>query len=113
MIEILTHDFNGFAPVLQSGEWKIGLLGYSERFARYAESERHLLTDEAFVLLEGEATLHTDEGETYLEPLKVYCVPAGEWHHITLSREGKVLVVENRNTSRENTEKRYFDLKEK
>ena len=113
MIEILTHDFNGFAAVLESGEWKIALLGYCERFAALSEMERHLLTDEAFVLLEGEATLHTDRGETKMEKCKVYNVPAGVWHHVTVSRDGRVMVVENRNTSRENTEKRFLDRKEK
>ena len=113
MIEVYTHNYDGFAAVFESGEWKLGLLGYSERFARLAEMERHLLTDEVFVLLDGEATLHTESEDVQMEKLKVYNVPAGEWHHITVSRNGKVLVAENRNTSRENTEKRYFDAKEK
>lgn len=112
MIEVFTHNFEGFAAVFESGEWKMGLLGYSERFAKLAEMERHLLTDEAFVLLDGSATLHTDSESVEMEKHKVYNVPAGVWHHITLSPDGKVLVVENRNTSRNNTEKRYFDLKE-
>ena len=112
MIEILTHDFNGFSAVLESGAWKLGLLGYSERFSRFCEMERHLLTDEAFVLLDGEATLHTESGAVQMKKFTVYNVPAGVWHHITVSRDGKVMVVENRNTSRENTEKRYFDQKE-
>ncbi len=112
MIEIFTHNYEGFAAVFESGEWKLGLLGYSERFANFSEMERHLLTDEAFVLLDGEATLHTESESVSMEKLKVYNIPAGVWHHITVSPDGKVLVVENRNTARENTEKRYFDLKE-
>ena len=43
----------------------------------------------------------------------VYTVPAAVWHHIVVSEDASVLVVENRNTSKENTEKKYFDEKEK
>ena len=36
----------------------------------------------------------------------VYNVPKGVWHHIKVSKNITVLVVENRNTSKENTERR-------
>lgn len=105
-VEIYSHSFDGFRVMLESGEWKIGLLGYNERFSAFTEMEKHLLTDEVFVLLEGEATLYTDTEQCVMERLKVYNIPKGVWHHIVVSRETKVLVVENRNTSKDNTEKK-------
>ena len=74
MIEIYSHSFEGFLSVLESDEWKIGLLGYNERFSALGEMERHLLTDEAFVLLDGSAVLHTDDQRLELELFKVYNV---------------------------------------
>ena len=108
MIERYSHSFEGFRAVLESGEWKLGLLGYNTRFSALTEMERHLCSDEAFVLLEGEAVLHTDTEEQKMEPLIVYNVPKGVWHHLVLDRDAKILVVENRDTSKENTEKRYL-----
>ena len=39
--------------------WRIGFIKYAERFSMVEYLERHLETDEAFILLDGEATLHT------------------------------------------------------
>ena len=108
MIEVYSHSFEGFRAVMESGEWKIGLLGYSERFSALTEMERHLLSDEAFVLLDGEATLYANEEKLCMKPYAVYNIPKGVWHHIVLDRDAKVLIVENRDTSKENTEKRYL-----
>ena len=112
MIRVGEHRDAGFRVMVESGEWKIGLLRYNERFSRFAEMERHLLTDEVFVLLSGAATLHTDSETLDMVQGSIYTVPAAVWHHIVVSEDASVLVVENRNTSIENTEKKYFDKKE-
>ena len=91
-----TYSYTGddFRVLLESGDWKIG---------------RHLQTDEAFALLRGSATLYVKRDEKIESaPLlagQVILVPAGEWHQIVVSRDADVLVVENRDTSAENTEK--------
>jgi hypothetical protein len=36
-------------------------------------------------------------------PGKIYNVKRGIWHAVVLSRDGSVLIVENRNTSKENS----------
>jgi mannose-6-phosphate isomerase-like protein (cupin superfamily) len=113
MIEVGTHRDAGFKVMVESGEWKIGLLRYNERFSRFAEMERHMQTDEVFVLLSGAATLYTDAGTLAMKQGDVYTVPVAVRHHIVVSEDASVLVVENRNTSKENTEKKYFDEKEK
>ena len=88
--------------------WTLGILRYCQRFSKCGEMERHLLTDEVFVLLEGTATLITEEGAYPMEKNALYNIPKGEWHHIVVSEDATVLVAENSNTAKENTEKRYF-----
>lgn len=112
MIEISAHDGDDFAVMTKFGAWQIGMISYSERFSRFAVLERHLLTDEAFVLQLGEATLYTDRETVQMEKGKVYNVPAGVWHHIVVSEDARVLVVENSDTSKENSERTYFEEKE-
>ena len=108
MIKVFSHFAEGFKVAVESGEWKVGVLRYSERFSRLGEMERHMLTDEVFVLVSGSATLYTDAEEKNMEQGVVYTIPAAVWHHIVVSSDATVLVVENRNTSIENTEKKYF-----
>ena len=107
-----THSFNGadFKAVFQTEEWKIGILRYSERFSRLGCFERHLKTPEVFVLLEGEATLYekNDENEitsVFMQKNTVYEIEIAKWHHIVVSEDAYVLVVENADTSKENTQK--------
>ena len=53
------YSYNGedFKAVLTTKGWKIGLLKYSKRFSKLCVWERHLKTDEVFVLLNGSAKL--------------------------------------------------------
>ena len=110
-IEILDYNGEGYAPVMRFDAWRVAMLNYAERFDPSCpiRLERHLLTDEVFVLLEGEATLFIGEEMTVypMEKNKIYNVRAGAWHRITTSRDARVLIVENENTSKENSE--YLD----
>ena len=114
-MERYTYNAEDFKAVFVSMGWKIGLLRYSERFSKLCVFERHLKTDEVFVLLNGNATLFVkdDKGnnaKTEMEQNVVYTIPKGEWHHIVVSRDATVLVVENSDTSKENTEKVMINL---
>ena len=104
------YKFTGqdFASVLTFENWKIGLLRYSERFSKFDRLERHLLTDEAFILLDGSATLYSETEKVEMEKCVVYNFKKGEWHHITVSKDATVMVVENSNTSSENTEIKFL-----
>ncbi len=113
MIEKNSHQSLGFKVMTSFDGWKVGILRYCERFSRLGEMERHLLTDEVFVLTSGKATLCTDKETVQMETNTVYTVPVGVWHHIVVSEDASVIVVENKNTSIENTEKRYFEQEEK
>ena len=107
-LEILDHIGEGYAPVMHFGEWRVAILNYADRFdvSSPIKLERHLLTDEVFVLLEGEATLYIGEDmvEYSMEKNKIYNVKRGVWHRITTSTDAKVLIVENHNTTKENSE---------
>ena len=109
MIEVRKHTAEGFKVMTEYGEWKVGILRYNERFSRLGEMERHLLTDEVFVLVTGSADLYTDEETLKMDVGAVYTVPATVWHHIVVSKDATVIVVESRNTSIKNTEKKYFE----
>ena len=91
---------------VETDRWKVAYLGYCERFGSLTGMERHLETDEVFVLLRGEATLYVEEAVFPMEQGVVYNVKKGEWHHIVVSRDAAVLVIENSDTTPDNTEKR-------
>ena len=110
MIEDYTYDGEDFCAVFSSADWKIGLLRSSERFSHLGQLERHLETDEVFVLLCGSATLYTDTESKEMKPCHVYNIPCGIWHHIVVSEDALVMVAENQNTSKANTEKRAYSL---
>ena len=73
--------------------------------------QRHNETDEVFVLLNGKCVLfiasdsekpENPSGEL-MEPLKIYNVPKGYWHAHVLEDMASVLIVENRETTAENS----------
>ena len=106
-MEALIHKGEGFQVLKEFEGWKIGYLRYNDRFSRFDQLERHLETDEVFVLLEGEATLYTENEECIMEQSVLYNIPKGVWHHIVVSENATVMVVENSNTTKENTEKKW------
>ncbi|MDP3284403.1 MAG: hypothetical protein Q8M56_08250, partial [Desulfobacterales bacterium] len=73
--------------------------------------QRHNETDEVFVLLRGCCVLFIGEGDEKvtdifaenMQPFKIYNVKKSVWHTHTLSRDAKVLIVENRNTVLDNS----------
>ncbi len=111
MIDISNFCGKDFKVVTEAEKWKIGFLRYSDRFSKFTALERHLLTDEAFILLKGKAVLYIENENGVIvkykmKKLQVYNVREKVWHHITVSKNATVMVVENQNTSKENTERR-------
>lgn len=113
LIIIGEHDVPGYLPVTKYESWLVAIINYAERLEKknLCRMEKHLLTDEAFVLLSGNATLYVAEGNEKpqkiypieLQEHKVYQVKKGVWHCISMEPETKVLVVENDNTSEANS----------
>ena len=111
-LDILEHGGNEYRRLVNNAKWTLASLNWAPRFDQenLCELERHNLTDETFVLLQGKATLLLGEKaeRVDMQPLKYYNVRAGIWHHIVVSRDARVLVAENANTSKDNTD--YLSL---
>ena len=109
-LEIKDYTGEGYDRTHSFDTWRVAFLNYAERFDKVTYLERHLLTDEVFVLLEGSAELWIGKEMTVvpMEKNLIYNVGQGVWHAIRVSRDAKVLIVENSDTARENSE--YFDL---
>ena len=105
-IEILDYDGEGYSRVMSYGEWRVAIINYSERFEEknLGLLERHMLTDEVFVLLEGTAILASETKKHNMEKNRIYNVKKGVWHSIAVSEDAKVLIVENADTGKENSE---------
>ena len=63
------------------------------------------------MLLEGEATLiiGLEKNLVPMEKHKIYNVKKGVWHNIKVSKDAKVFIVENDNTTYDNSEYVKFD----
>lgn len=111
-LDIITYDGEGYLRLVNNEKWAFAGLNWAPRFdeSNLAELERHNLTDEVFILLQGSATLLIGEKAERVEmqPLRYYNIHAGVWHHILVSKDARVLVVESSDTSKENTD--YLNL---
>lgn len=118
-IKIHTWEGFGYQPVVNCRGWIVALMNWEERFdLQYIRAiERHLQTDEVFVLLQGESALfilHDDGIDVQkMIPGVVYNVPAGVWHSVVGSRDAKWLIVESSDVSMENSEYRHLSKAEK
>lgn len=114
-LEILDYNGAGYNATFKFNSWIVAYLNYEPRFDRETldKLERHNKTDEVFILLEGEATLLVGEKgeEVKMEKFKQHVVKKGVWHNIIVSKDAKVIVVENSDTSKENSDYMVFSAK--
>ena len=107
-IDIYDYTGDNYMTVMSYDKWRVAYLNHGDRFEKknFHVMERHMETDEVFVLLEGEATLVVGEelSKIEMQPYKVYNIPKGVWHHIFTKEGTKVLIVENEDTCDENSE---------
>ena len=113
LLEIREFTGEGYKPVIDFGAWRVAILRYCDELLPHNihDMQRHHETDEVFVLLQGHCALFLGEGEDGItrvlaqdmEPLKVYNVKRGVWHHHALSEDAVVLIVENRDTTDANS----------
>ncbi len=114
MLEVFDYVGLGYKPVHAYGDWRVAYLRYCDDYAprNVTRLERHMETDEVFVLLNGHAILFLGAGEKALErvhaqvmtPGKIYNVRRKVWHAIIVSKDANILVVENNDTGEANTE---------
>lgn len=106
------HEFNGigYQKLFHYGAWRIAILNYIDELEceNITRFQAHLLTDEAFVLLEGNATLfflneNNKIEAVKLEKNKILNVKKGIYHNHTLSKDCKLLIIENEDTNDDNS----------
>ena len=112
-LEIFEYTGVGYNPTMNYESWRVAIANFGEHFdeERYNYLEAHKETDEVFALVSGKARLviGKDFSETPLEIGKIYNVKRGVFHALLMERDAKVLIVENHNTGRENTDYYYFN----
>ena len=111
-VEVLDYKGENYKPAMNFGAWRVAYLNHGSNFLEenFEKIERHNETDEVFVLLEGSATLIVGEelNRIEMETHKIYNIPRGVWHHIFTTEGTRVMIVENENTTKENSEYKYM-----
>jgi hypothetical protein len=113
LLEIWEHKLPGYKPLVDYANWRVAILNYSDdlRPENISTVQRHNETDEVFVLLRGRCILFLGEGDQTVTaihgqemmPHTLYNVKKKVWHSHTLSEDAMVLVVENRDTTYDNS----------
>ncbi len=114
-LEVSAFHGEGYLPMIDFESWRVALLRYIDELepAQIDNMQKHNETDEIFVVLEGDFTLFLGgNGEEIgeinavkLEPLKLYNVKKGTFHTHTPEKNCTCLIVENKNTTDENSPK--------
>ena len=106
-LSVVSYAGQNYMRAICSGGWCVAFLNHGDRFAAPTSMERHLKSDEVFVLLAGEATLRIGEDRRAVKmtPGMIYNVQKGVWHQIFTQPGASCLIVENADTSAENSER--------
>jgi ureidoglycolate hydrolase len=105
------HDFEG---------WRIAMLRHFTSTAKtsFNKVERHNETNEVFILTTGEADLiiagnSAIPDQSYIVQMRhnvAYNIPAGVWHHVIMSTDAHIILVEKTNTSTSNSDYYYYEI---
>lgn len=112
-VEMLGFPKEDYMPLKDYESWRVAVLKSCEntKCENINWMQKHLFTDEVFVLLDGHCTLLVaGEGEApenfkaiEMIPHKIYNIKKGYWHNHVLDENGEVLIVENQNTTDDNS----------
>jgi len=113
LVEIHEHNQPDYKPLVDFQSWRVALINYTAELlpGKITQMQKHSETDEVFVLLTGKCILFLGEGaETItgihavdMEPFKLYNVKRNAWHSHTFSEDARVLIVENKETTVDNS----------
>lgn len=122
-IEITEFQPEGYKPLVDYAGWRVAVLRFCEDLKPEAvvNMQKHEETDEVFALLGGKCILYlAGDGEkpgditaVSMETGKLYNVKKGVWHNHTMSEDGTVLIVENRDTNDENSPRKALSEEQK
>ena len=112
MVSEYKADTAGFQLACVNESFKCAWIKYGSQYSYGSVGvlKRHNESDEVFTLVCGRASLltaDTDPNKYIIRQLQIgvaYCVKAGTWHHLAVSEDALVFVVENSGVSRENTD---------
>jgi ureidoglycolate hydrolase len=114
LIDIQKYDGEGYMSLVTSGTWRVAVLNYLDALQpdRIKTMERHLSTDEVFVLVKGRAKVVVGGNDTGIGELSYYPMVIGEvtnikqntWHTIILSKNAHLIITENEDTGIANSQ---------
>lgn len=114
LLEVRDYQGIGYQPLIDFGAWRVAILRYLDDIhpERNNSMERHTQTDEVFVLVQGQGMLILGGNDANVNEIDsqmlecgvIYNVKRNAWHTILLSRNAKVLLVENQDTGSHNSE---------
>ncbi len=112
-IEIIEFQEEGYKPLVDYEAWRVAVLKFCDdlKLENIKTMQKHMETDEVFVLLHGNCTLYLggngkvpgDIEKVVMKQGNLYNIKKGVWHNHTMDEAGEVLIVENRNTSDDNS----------
>jgi hypothetical protein len=118
LLEIRDYDGEGYQALVDYGTWRVAILRFLDGLQpeRQSSMERHTETDEVFVLTKGKGMLIMGGNGGQIDGIypqvmeigRVHNVKRNAWHTVLLSRDASVLLVENCDTDKNNSE--YADL---
>lgn len=115
-MNITQYEFagEGMQRVYENKKWTVGIKNWkpANDITGIDCLERHNKTDELFVLTEGGCTLvyanETENGLNFsavkMVPGKVFNIPASLWHNTITEKDTKMILIEDSNTSMENSD---------
>jgi hypothetical protein len=114
LIDIQKYDGEGYKSLVSYGTWRVAVLKYLDELQpdKIKTMERHLSTDEVFVLVKGKAQMVLGGNYANIGELSYYPLVIGEinnikkdtWHTIILSREAHLVIIENDDTGTVNSQ---------
>lgn len=112
-IEKVAFPDSCYKPIIDFESWRVAVLRFCDDLIpeKIENMQKHLETDEVFVLISGSCNLYSAgtgdlPGEIIKVPMEMhkgYNVKKGVWHTHTLSEDAAVLIVENQDTSDDNS----------
>ncbi len=113
LIEVRQHEGQDYKPLIDFEAWRVAIMNFTPELVadKIHRMQKHLQTDEVFVLLAGRCILLLGEGQETvtrihavdMQPFNVYNIKRGAWHSHTFSTDARVLIVENSDTADANS----------
>jgi len=114
LIEIKNYKGFGYQSLVSYGAWRVAVLRYLDELniENIHSMERHTATDEVFILTFGKAMLILGGNDVHISEFQpvtmnigeIYNIKKNTWHTIIMSKDAHIVIVENDDTNKENSE---------